>query len=87
MHICIRLLHKDWWATSSFLKNGGATEYLSDAVPFKHKDLNKWIDFRHGISFTAENMWFTFCDVFLMFKMETYKPNYIKREDHSKKKN
>ena len=63
-----------------------ATEYLFDAVPFKHKDLNKWRDFRHGISFTAEIYDLLFMVLFTTYKSERYKPYYIRREDHSKKR-
>ena len=43
-----------------FLENNGVNENLFDAVPFKHIDLEKWRDFRHGIRFTDKNNGFTF---------------------------
>ena len=43
-----------------FLENGGVTDYLIDAVPFQHEDLDKWRNFRQGISFTDEYHGFTF---------------------------
>ena len=43
-----------------FLENDGVTEYLIDVVPFKHKDLDKWRNFRQGISFTDDKMGYTF---------------------------
>ena len=35
-------------------------EHGIDAVPFKHKELNKWRNFRQGISYTDEHLGFTF---------------------------
>ena len=43
-----------------FLENGGTTDFLKDAVPFKHDDLDKWRNFRQGISYTDEKKGFTF---------------------------
>ena len=43
-----------------FLDNGGVTDYLIDAVPFQHEDLDKWRNFRQGISFTDKYNGFTF---------------------------
>ena len=43
-----------------FLENDGVTENLIDVVPFKHKDLDKWRNFRQGISFTDDKMGYTF---------------------------
>ena len=43
-----------------FLENDGVTDYLIDAVPFQHEDLDKWRNFRQGISFTDEYHGFTF---------------------------
>ncbi len=43
-----------------FLDNGGTTDFLKDAVPFKHDDLDKWRNFRQGISYTDEKKRFYF---------------------------
>ena len=42
-----------------FLENGGVTDYLIDAVPFQHEDLDKWRNFRQD-NFTDEYHGFTF---------------------------
>ena len=42
------------------MENDGVTDNLIDVVPFKHKDLDKWRNFRQGISFTDDKMGYTF---------------------------
>ena len=59
-----------------FLDNDGVTDYLIDVVPFKHKDLDKWRNFRQGIGFTDKKMGYTFYgaidDVWIKKKWRSY---------------